>query len=149
MNSLILHSKSSFDRKHERLFSSRRVKMLNQHSIWFSHEQCFGVYTTHNLWLGSIRYSSRLFMVFNIQLLSLTPNSFYGVPSICATRRTSVFDLWVVWLSMTMQCLSPGALHTTSLIWRAKSSFVWVACIKGKTISPIATFRLAIRPIVP
>jgi cytochrome c peroxidase len=59
MNSRIRFSRA-FVVANEPRRNARRTRMLNQHSIWFSHEQCLGVYTNRTPCATSTRNARRV-----------------------------------------------------------------------------------------
>jgi hypothetical protein len=63
---------------------TRRTRMLNQISIWFSHEVCLGTYTKRMRWPGSVKNAFRVATDFNTPRLPFLPRS----PSIAHSRAT-------------------------------------------------------------
>jgi len=86
--------KSSTDVKLPR-FSTRRTKMLNQSSIWFSQLVCFGVYMNRMRWLTSLKNAARVGIDCHIPRFSFSPRS-SAMPQALATNLTNASDLCVL-----------------------------------------------------
>src|SRR3954452_10264027 len=147
MKRRILCFKSSSEQKLDR-FSSFLTRMLNQISIWFSHELCLGVYANRIRWLGSLKNSARLACDFSTPPFSFCPRS-SSIPHACATYSTRLSD-WCVFRLSTMNTHPPnGSVFTVCSTCALKSCSVRVGPMLGAISQPHQTSRLAIRHSVP
>ncbi len=128
--------------------SSRRTRILNQISIWFSHEPCFGVYTNRMRWVGSLRKAARVGIDRRMPALSFTPRS-PGYASWAATRRTRVADGCVFNWSARKTHVASGSVASVRPMCAAKSASVRVGPTVGATTRPVTTSKLAISVCVP
>ena len=99
--------------------------MPNQISIWFIHEQCFGVYTIRILWSLWCRNSARLSWFFNIPDLPLLPRSSDN-PHCPATKRTRLSDLCIFKPSQTNVHGASGSVSINARMASTKSFSVRV-----------------------
>src|SRR6266508_2044270 len=122
MNARMRALRSSNEVKLER-HSSLRTRMLNQISIWLSHEVCLGVYTNRMRCPWSLRKAARIFWDFNTPFWPLTPRS-ASMPQVWATHNTRPSDWCVFTLSSSNTQLVWGSLKTVCSTWATKSAFV-------------------------
>lgn len=128
-------------------FNRRRHNIPNQISIWFSHEQCFGVYTNRMRCAASDKNAARLSIDFSMPLLPFTPKSSV-MPHNSATSRTNDSLQCVFKLSATNIQFDSGSVAKSIQIKYAKSSSVRVSFIQGNTL-PDTTHNAAIKHNVP
>src|SRR3954465_9906618 len=86
MKARIFSRRSDADVKLPRRIT-RRTRMLNQISIWFSHDVCFGTYTKRIRWLAFVRNAFRVATDFRTPLFPFTPRP-SDTPHASATPRT-------------------------------------------------------------
>ena len=122
--------------------------MPNQISIWFIHEQCFGVYTIRILWSFWWRNSARLSWFFSMPDFPLHPRS-SDKPHCSATNRTRLSDLCVFKPSQTNVHGASGSVATNARMASTKSSSVRVEFKYGFSIRPVATSKKPMRLVVP
>src|SRR3954468_22482356 len=130
MNRRILSLRSSSEQKLDR-FSNFLTRVLNQISIWFSHELCLGVYTSLILWLGSFRNAARLAFDFNTPSLPFLPSPSPLIPHASATYSTRLSDWCVSRLSTMNTHPASGSVFTVCSTCFAKSSSVRVGPMLG------------------
>ena len=118
--------------------------MPNQISIWFIHEQCFGVYTIRILWSLWCRNSARLSWFFNIPDLPLLPRSSDN-PHCPATKRTRLSDLCIFKPSQTNVHGVSGSVSINARMASTKSFSVRVLFKYGFSIRPVATSKKPMR----
>lgn len=120
----------------------------NHISIWFIHEQCFGVYTKRILWPLLCRKSARLARLLRMPSFPLWPSS-SSAQHCSATNRTRLSDLCVFRPSHTKVQDAPGSVSTNARTAFTKSSSVRVGFRYGFSIRPVATSKNPIRLVVP
>ena len=114
--------------------------MPNQISIWFIHEQCFGVYTIHILWSLWCRNSARLSWFFNIPDFPLLPRSSDN-PHCPATKRTRLSDLCIFKPSQTNVHGASGSVSINARMASTKSFSARVLFKYDFSIRSVATSK--------
>jgi len=111
MNAITAASRS-LGEENDPCLSTRRCKMLNQISTWFSHDVGFGVNTNRIRRPGSVRNARRLATDFSTPDFPFAPGVPTGMATSVAISTTSVAEQCVVKLSATNTHPASGSVAT-------------------------------------